>query len=64
MRDRPESLVAKVYYWFWHDICRRPEPFTWTLRRSAKAHPLPWIFIPLGIGIAWWLLVTHLWGLF
>jgi len=53
-----------LYYWFWHDLCKRPEPFTHTMRRHAKKHPLWWILTPLGIGAAWYLLVTHLWGIF
>jgi len=57
-------MIGKVYYWFWHDVCHRPEPFTYTMRRSAKEHPGYWIGIPAGIGLAWWLLVTHLWGIF
>ena len=55
--------IGKIYYWFWHDICKRPEPFTYTMRRSAKEHPVWWIGIPTGIGIIWWLLATHLWGI-
>jgi len=55
--------LQSAYYWFWHDVCKRPEPFTYTMRRSAINHPLPWILIPLGVGAAWWLLVTHLWGI-
>lgn len=55
--------IQDAYYWFWHDLCKRPEPFTYTMRRSSVNHPLPWILIPVGIGLAWWLLVTHLWGI-
>jgi hypothetical protein len=55
---------SKWYRWFWHDVCKRPEPFTYTMRRSAKEHPLWWILPPIGVGLAWWLLVTHLWGIF
>jgi len=57
------TAIGKAYYWFWHDVCHRPEPFTYTMRRSAKQHPGWWIGIPAGIGLAWWLLVTHLWGI-
>lgn len=58
-----KRLIKRWYYWLWHDVCGRPEPFTHTMRRSAKSHPLPWILIPLGIGGAWYLLVCHLWGI-
>lgn len=56
-------IVNVFYYFIWHDLFNRPEPFTETMRRSAKAHPLPWVLIPLLTGAAWWALVTHLWGL-
>jgi len=54
--------VGKLYYWFWHDVCKRPEPFTYTMRRNFKANPLPWIITPIGLGAAWWLLMAHLGG--
>jgi len=57
------TKLQAAYYWFWHDICKRPEPFTYTMRRSAINHPLPWILIPLGVGGAFYLLVAHLWGI-
>jgi len=53
---------GKLYYWFWHDVCKRPEPFTHSMRRSFKANPLPWIITPIGLGTAWWLLMAHLGG--
>jgi hypothetical protein len=56
--------IVKAYYWFWHDVCKRPEPFTYTMRRSAKEHPLWWILTPIGVVVSWYLLVTHLWGLY
>jgi len=58
--------IAKWYYWFWHDVCHRPEPFTYTMRRHAKEHPLWWIIPPLvalGLGGGYYLLVVHLWGI-
>ena len=56
------NCILKVYFWLWHDVCDRPEPFTDTMKRSAKNNPLPWILIPMGIGGAWYLLVCHLAG--
>ena len=56
------KLVHKIYYWFWHDIMRRREPYTHQLRRMAKAHP--WLFLGAGIGNAafWTWLLLHLGG--
>jgi hypothetical protein len=57
------NWLIKAYYWLWHDIFGLEHPFTWYMRKSAKEHPLWWIVTPLGIGVAWWLLVVHLWGI-
>lgn len=54
---------AEWYYWFYHTLCGLPHPFTWYMRRSAREHPFLWVGIPTGIGLAWWFLVVHLWGL-
>lgn len=58
-----KKLIGRLYYWFWHDVCRLPEPFSHTMRRSAKKHPALWIGIPTGVFVAWYLLVCHLWGI-
>jgi len=57
------NLIKKLYRWFWKDLMKRDEPFTHTMRQSAKEHPKLWIGIPIGIGVAYYLLVCHLWGL-
>lgn len=58
------TQVGKAYYWFWHDVCKRPEPFTHTMRRSTKEHPLWWILTPIMVGSGYYLLVCHLAGWF
>lgn len=58
-----DKIIA-IYTWFWKDVCKRPEPFTHTMRRSAKANPLAWILIPIAIGGGFYALVGHLWGLY
>lgn len=57
------QAIYKAYYWLWHDLLKRPEPFTYSMRRNAKANPWPWVLIPAGLGLAWYALVTHLWGI-
>ncbi|MBA7565123.1 hypothetical protein ES708_06798 [subsurface metagenome] len=56
-------MIKRFYYWLWHDLCKCSAPFTIIMRQSAKAHPLPWILIPLVFLNAFWLLICHLWGL-
>jgi hypothetical protein len=56
------KTLEKWYYWFWHDVCHRPEPFTYTIRRSFKQHPLWWILTPILVGAAFYVLVAHLGG--
>jgi len=33
------NLIKKFYYYFWHDLMKRNEPYTATLRRWVRAHP-------------------------
>lgn len=33
------SIIKRVYYWFWHNVRKRDEPYTHTVRRWVKAHP-------------------------
>jgi hypothetical protein len=56
-------MIEKIYRFIWQTIFGLDHPFTWYMRKSAKEHPLLWIVTPLGIGVAWWLLVVHLWGI-
>jgi len=39
------------------------DPWQWELRQWVRAHPLAALLVPGGVFTAWWLLVTHLWGL-
>nr|BEL00726.1 hypothetical protein DMOBY_05790 [Dehalococcoides mccartyi] len=57
-------IIGKVYYWFWHDVCKRPEPFTYSMRRNlnTKGNSAWWIAgASAGMGIFTWLLL-HLGG--
>jgi hypothetical protein len=56
------NWISKAYYWFWHDVCHRSEPFTYTMRRSAEANPLPWFLIPSILTIGYAFLLAWLWG--
>jgi hypothetical protein len=47
-----QNWISKAYYWFWHDVCNRPEPFTYTMRRSAQDHSVYWIVTPVALVIA------------
>lgn len=29
---------GRAYYWFWHDLLQRREPFTWQIARLIRAH--------------------------
>lgn len=62
----PKALIYRVYYWFWHDVMKRPEPYTDTWRRSIKKHPKLWLSIiigvPVGISILLSVLLGHLGG--
>ena len=65
-RPRMESPWAKIkdiYFWFWHDIMKREEPYTDTIRRWVKAHPIWFRLIVSGsIGgfVAWLTFILHL----
>lgn len=59
-----QNWYEKAYYWFWHDVCHRPEPFTYTMRRSAQEHPIYWIVIPAIIFPMVWLSFCWAAGIF
>lgn len=44
-------MLGRLYYKIWHDLCRRPEPFTETIRRLQREAPLLFILGAAGLGI-------------
>jgi len=56
------NIIKRLYFWFWHDVMARREPYTSSLRRMAARHPV--LFIAAGIGNAgfWTWLLLHLGG--
>ena len=66
------SLIGNFYYWIWHDVCKRPEPFTTTTQKEQQANPLLFMLIFAGLGILvvkvardyWWqILIGFLLGI-
>ncbi len=60
MQERPAGLGG-IYYWIWHDLCKRPEPFTSTIRTEQKNAPLLFMLIFLGLGIYLALVARRYW---
>ena len=54
-----ENWLSRAYYWFWHDVCHRPEPFTYTMRKWCISNPILTLIIPLLI--AWPLIIWFAW---
>jgi len=52
--------INELYYWFWHDLMKRNEPYTWTIRRWVKAHKKLTIGASIGGFLTWWLLMAHI----
>lgn len=58
------NWIGRLYYWFWHDVLCRVEPFTFQWRRSVGQDPVWWFFLiwtSLGVGLA---IIFHLAGWF
>jgi hypothetical protein len=68
----PEELakmnwISRAYYWFWHDLCHAKQPFTYSLRQSARDFPLYWLLTPplliVALAITFFFTTAYAWHL-
>ncbi len=71
----PVLVVAVVTFAYWIVLKRRrrrqlsfkweyqPPGLLFQIRKWIREHALVAVLVPAGVFLAWWLLVTHLWGL-
>jgi len=53
-------MIEKAYYWFWHDLLQRQEPFTYEFRRQKSAWGWAWWFFVISFSGFWVWLVKHI----
>lgn len=68
----PEELAkmnwfSRAYFWLWHNLCHAKQPFTYTLRQSARDFPLYWILTPplliVALAVTFFFTTAYAWHL-
>lgn len=53
-------MIAKVYYWAWHDVLKLSAPITDLLIHNITAHPTAWTMTGSVVLSTGWALLIHL----